>query len=158
MQENSLAYVKAYHQAGGQADNPQTNAPAFDFWSQLATLSIGVMGAGPVLNAKTFEYGLFQTERSRCNVWRFWGRDHPQVGYIDYRPGKHYGGSGFTTLYWVQKQSTFGTPGYFESYDGYLRFDSYAGLPAAASYDTGAKGGYPMNRQSSTGLSPDKPC
>jgi hypothetical protein len=158
MQENSDAYVKAYHAAGGQADNPQNGAPAFDFWTQLATLSIGVMGAGPVLNARTFEYGLQQTQKDRCNVWRFFGRDHPQVGYVDYKPGKHYGGSGFTTLYWVQKQSKFGTAGYFESYDGYYRYDTLDGLPGAPSWDTGAKGGYPMNRHSKTGVSVDKPC
>jgi len=158
MQENSLGYVKAYKQAGGQADNPQNGAPAYDFWTQLTALSIGVMGAGPVLNAKTFEYGMFLTQKDRCNVWRFLGRDHPQVGYTDYRAGKHFGGSGFTTLYWVQKQSKFGTPGYFESYDGYYRFDTLDGLPNAPSWDTGVKGGYPMNRQPNTGLGPDKPC
>jgi hypothetical protein len=158
MQENSDAYVKAYKAAGGQADNPQNGAPAFDFWAQLSTLSTGVLGAGSVLNAKTFEYGLFRTEQDRCNVWRFFGRDHPQVSYIEYKPKKHYGASGFTTLYWVQKQSKFGTPGYFESYDGYYRFDSLAGLPNAASHDTGVKGGYPRNRHASTGIGPDKPC
>jgi hypothetical protein len=158
MQENSDAYVKAYKAAGGQAENPQNGAPAYDFWAQLSTLSMGVLGAGPVLNAKTFEHGLFQTEKNRCTVWRFFGRDHPQVGYIDYKPRKHFGGSGFTTLYWVQKQSKFGTPGYFESYDGYQRFDTLAGLPGSASYDTGVRGNYPMTRHQKTGISPEKPC
>lgn len=158
MVENSNAYIEAYRQAGGEAANPQDGGYAFDMWAQLATLSIGILNGGDVLNAEAFAAGLAATETDRCDVWRFFGRDHPQNAPQGFFGGRHDAGRGTTTLYGVSERSWVGTIGYYESFDGYFRFDSLGEFPTAPTFDTGERGEYPFNKHEDTGIGPDVPC
>ena len=163
MQENGSAYVEAYHQAGGTAANPQDGGWAFDMWTQLAILSIGILNGtanGEPINAQNIARGLGMTgQEDRCDVQRFFGRDHPQVTRTGFfNGGYQFGSHGFTTLYGTDKRSKLGTLGYFESFDGYYRFDAANPLPPKPTYDTGQKGDYPYNKHKDTGLKVDKPC
>jgi hypothetical protein len=155
--DNGTAYTKAYHSAGGSAQNPQQDCGcAYDTWTQLAVLSIGILNGG-AFDTQHYSQGLYAVQQNRCNIWRFFGRDHPQFPLYTFGPNRHFGSSGMTTLYWVNKQNRFGTVGYWESYDDYYRYDSFAAVPAKATYDTGQHGDYPMVTQKQT-ISVDKAC
>jgi len=155
-QDNEDASLKAYEQAHGSSTDPSNNTRFQQHWSLLSMLALGILNAGPVLNPWTFQYGMFAASENRCQVGRFFGRDHPQFGHMSWKPGQYAGTSGVTSLYWTAKQSQFGTAGYFESYDNYLRFDAPS-LPARPSHDTG-KTGFKQIWQKPSGLRPDKAC
>jgi hypothetical protein len=141
--------VNAYKDAGGKAADPQNGADLEGIWESLSTLAIGILNAGKTLNAFTWAHGLERA--SGCQIQRYFGQYQAQTGLPKFSRSKPWVLHGFTTYYWqTARPSTYGagTGGYWESYDGYLRFLTQKALPAKASYDTGAHNGqYPFNPQ-----------
>jgi hypothetical protein len=143
------ASIAAYRDAGGKAPNPQNGADLEGIWESLGTLAVGIMNAGNTLNAYTWAKGLLKA--TSCEMQRSFGQYQPQTPLPKFSQAEPWLYHGFTTYYWqTARPSTYGaaTNGYFESYDGYLRFITQKSLPAKPLYDTGAHNGqYPLNPQ-----------
>jgi hypothetical protein len=159
--ENSVGYDDVWRRSGQNTAAQDSSVPAaFDTWNTLAVLVLGVTHAGARLDVKTWSDGLQSTARggaSRCSSWRMVGRDYEYNAFYNF-DDKHDGGrEGYTTIYWVNKQSELGTNGYYESYDGY-RYFSGPDLPDKASYDTAQTPDYAPPRQAPIGLHPWVTC
>jgi hypothetical protein len=159
LNENALAYKTAWTKMGNtdDADNPG-NAP--NVWGALSTLAMGILNAGPVLNATTFGQGMDLTANGKpasCASWRFFGRPWAYSTYTSLdqtHTGSLYG---FTPGYWTKKKNDFGTVGYYESYDGYRYFHG-GDLPAKPTGDTGGNASPDIPRQPRIGLRPELSC
>lgn len=151
LQENNtgVAATTAYHDAGGPLPSPFVGAPLNDFWVELSTLALGILGAGETLNARTFAEGL--ESASTCEVERFFGVAQEQAPLVRFSRDRPWAYHGFTTVYWTEEPSAFGTPGFFESSDGYRRFDDAEDLPDEPSDDTGERGDYPRRKAPEVG-------
>jgi hypothetical protein len=147
------ASLTAYMQAGGSAGNhPGVGAWGFGtfIWPDLMTLVLGAANAGPVLNAKTFAWGLQHGPKTACMTQQFFGKQPYAQGakFSFHNPPRNWLQSGFTTLYFnPAKKNTYGTNGVFESYDNYQLFNSLDALPGSPKYDTGAAGDYKLIKQ-----------
>lgn len=143
------ASIAAYKAAGGKNANPQNGADLEGIWQALSTLTLGILNAGKTLNASTFANGL--QKANSCELQRFFGQYQAQTPLPSFSKAQPWALHGFTTYYWdPTRQSTYGafTAGYWQSYDGYLRFFTQKGLPAKPEYDTGERNGqYPFNPQ-----------
>jgi hypothetical protein len=145
------ASIAAYKAAGGKRPDPQNGADLEGIWQALSTLTIGIVNAGKTLNAFTFAHGL--AKANACQLQRSFGAYQPQTPLPKLSDSRHQPWvlHGFTSYYWTTaRPSTYGaaTNGYWESYDGYLRYFTQKGLPAKPVYDTGEHNGqYPLNPQ-----------
>jgi hypothetical protein len=123
-------------------------------------LAIGIQNAGKTLNAFTWAQGLQRA--SSCQREKFFGAFQAQSPLPVFNRKQPWAFQGFTTYYWDStRQSTYGkaTAGYFQSYDGYLRFDNFKQLTTKPKYDTGAHNGqYPLNPQRGTKVSLNMNC
>ena len=147
------ASLTAYMQAGGSAGNhPGVGSWGFGtfIWPDLMTLTMGAANACPVLNAKTFAWGLEHGPKMTCMTQQFFGKQPYAQGskFSFNNPPRNYLQSGFTTLYFnPAEKNKYGTNGVFESYDNYQLFNSLNSLPGSPRYDTGAAGGYKLVKQ-----------
>jgi hypothetical protein len=157
--ENGGAYKYAWTKMGNtdDADKPG-NAP--NVWQTLSTLALGIMNAGPVLNAQTFANGIDQTAHGKpaeCGAWRLLGRPWTYGTYVS-RDQTHEGAVfGYTPGYWVKKPNDFHTVGYYESYDSYKYF-SGGDLPPKPTGDTGGTASPDIPKQKKIGLRADISC
>ena len=151
VQDNNwrVAATTAYSQAGGTRASPQVGADLQGIWDALSTLAIGIMNAGPTLNAYTWANGLVNA--NSCEVQRFFGQAQLQSPYVKFSRNQPWALHGATTYYWSSQYPSVysaATGGYFQSYDAYEIFLNEKSLSATPSYDTGAHGGnYPINPQ-----------
>ena len=155
-----VAADAAYKAAGGQRPFPQLGADLQGIWNALGMLAIGIQNAGKTLNAFTWAEGLQRA--SSCQREKFFGAFQAQSPLPVLNRAQPWLFHGFTTYYWdPTRQSTYGkaTGGYFQSYDGYLRFDTEKQLTTKPKYDTGAHDGqYPLNPQRGTKVSLNMNC
>lgn len=155
-----VAADAAYFAAGGQRKFPQLGADLQGIWNALSMLAIGIVNAGPTLNAFTWADGLQRA--STCQKQKFFGAYQAQSPLPVFDRKQPWALHGWTTYYWTTAhQSTYSaaTGGYLESYDGYFRFLSQKSLPAKAEYDTGEHNGqYPLNPQKGNKVSLDMKC
>lgn len=155
-----VAADNAYFAAKGTSKFPQLGADLQGIWNALSTLAIGIVNAGKTLNAFTWAQGLERA--TTCQKQKFFGQFQAQSPLPEFSQSQPWVLHGFTTYYWDStRQSTYGaaTGGYFQSQDGYLRFDTQKSLPAKPVYDTGAHNGqYPLNPQKGTAISINMKC
>ena len=142
--ENGSAYKSAWTYIGNSGDPDNGTTPgAYNTWTVLAQLSLGIINAGPVLNAQTFAAGLDAASPghpAECGGWRLMGRPYTYAPYSAGWSSAHTTGIiGYTPGYWVNKKNDFGTVGYYESYDGY-RYFTGGDLPPKPTHDTGTAG------------------
>lgn len=159
--ENYDAYDEVWqHSQYYDGQGAQSNADGYDTWTTLMTLVAGLERAPVNFTPTSWAQALVSLgdPNLRCPVEQFIGRDHPQTERVAWTADNPAGGEGYTTLYWVNKQSDFGTPGYYESYDGYYAFFGLNDLPSAPSDDTANQALPPVKQLSPIGLSPFKSC
>lgn len=160
--ENTEGWIAAWKEKLGNNDNPQeeSNPGAYDTWTQLSLLATGIIHAGDTLNAETFARGLNSAVsggQNRCTVARLSGRDYVYNPTFDWDTDGEGGAEGFTTVYWVNQQTSFGTNGYYESEDNYRFFRTPAELPSQATHDTGQRA-VDIPKQERIGIRPWTPC
>ncbi len=138
----------------------QNGADGYGIWNNLMTLVAGLERSPVNFTPTDFANGLVQASAPpyRCIEERFWGTDHPQLFRVAWYKGNPAGAEGYTTLYWVNKQSSFGTPGYYESYDGYYTYFGLNDLPNAPSDDTANQSLPPVKQIPRIGVDPFKSC
>lgn len=141
-QPNASAYITAYKQGGGTSADPQNGAPAYTIFTDLAMLAIGVahLPSGAALTPAGWAQALAGTTNNACETERYWGVWVPQAPITYANQQQPYLSHGFTTLFWNGNgHNRFDGEGYFESYDGFYRFNSLASLPNQPSWNTEQK-------------------
>lgn len=138
----------------------QNGADGYGIWNNLMTLAAGLERSPVNFTPTSFADGLDQASAApyRCIEERFWGTDHPQMFRVAWYKDNPAGSEGYTTLYWVNKQSSFGTPGYYESYDGYYTYFGLNDLPNTPSDDTANQSVPPVKQIPHIGVDPFKSC
>ena len=159
--ENGSAYKAAWTHIGNSGDPDNGTTPgAYNTWTVLSHLAIGILNAGPVLNAQTFAAGMDRAAPggpAECIGWRLMGRPYEHAPYTAGWSSRHDTGIiGYTPGYWVNRKNDFGTVGYYESYDNYRYFAS-GKLPVKATHDTG-QAGAAVPKQKPIGLRPWISC
>lgn len=158
--ENLSGYDKVWQERLGNNSEANTGNPnGYSTWSQLSLLVSGILIAGDDLTWDTWAAGVESArphEPNRCTVARFMGRDYHWDVAFDRRADASLSRVGFTTLYWVNEQTPFGTNGYWESFDNYRKFTPET-LPPQATHDTGEKG-VDIDKQERIGIRPWTPC
>lgn len=139
--ENASAYQEVWQRAGNNDQAIDGAVPgAFDLWGALSLLAQGMMRFDGPLNVQTWSNAVAlgaAGKPNHCGTERFMGRDYDYNIAFNWNPEHDGGLEGFTTIYWVNEQTSLGTNGYYESYDNYRYFKSEAALPAAPTHDTG---------------------
>lgn len=148
----------------GHNDNPDdgTTPGAVNTYTNLAILVLGIMNAGPVLNATTWANGLANTaldRPARCDGWRLVGRDYEYAPSFSFDETHSTSQAGYSTIYWVNKRTGIGTNGYYESYDNY-RYYRQGQLPPVATHDTAQDeaNGPDIPKQKPIGVAPWATC
>ncbi|HZS13350.1 MAG TPA: hypothetical protein VFC09_02010 [Candidatus Dormibacteraeota bacterium] len=137
----------------------QNGADGYGIWNNLMTLTAGLERSPVNFTPTSFADGLDSSATQyRCVEERFWGTDHPQLFRVAWYKDNPAGAEGYTTLYWVNKQSSFGTPGYYESYDGYYTYFGLNDLPNSPSDDTANQSVPPIKQIPHIGVDPFKSC
>jgi hypothetical protein len=160
--ENSGGYDDVWKRAGHNDLAQDSSVPgAYDTWVSLALLAQGLLHAGSNLTVQSWAAGVQSAsvgQPSRCSTWRFMGRDYKYNAFWNW-DDKHDGGlEGYTSIYWVNKQTPLGTNGYYESYDDYQYFRGLDDLPARPIKDTGQDSNYAPAKQDRIGLHPWVRC
>jgi hypothetical protein len=142
--ENDGTYKKVWAFLGHTDDPDNGITPSsYNIYTNLAQLAIGIVNAGPVLNAQTFAAGIDASapgHPAECLGWRLMGRPYTYEPYAAGWSSAHTTGIiGFTPAYWVNQKNEFGTVGYYESYDNYRYFRG-GDLPVKPTRDTGTAG------------------
>lgn len=161
-QPNAGAYITAYQQGGGTSGGSdlQNGAPAYTIFTDLAMLAIGVAHhpVGTALSPASWAQGLATTSGNACETERYWGLYVPQAPITYADQSQPYLFHGYTTLFWNGSgHNRFDSEGYFESHDGFYRFNSLSGLPAQPSWNTEQKG-IPNPAVPNPGITVDTNC
>lgn len=159
--ENSDAYDDVWqHSQYYDGQGAQSNADGYTIWTNLMTLVAGLERSPVNFTPTSWAQALVSLgdPALRCPVEQFIGRDHPQAARVAWTADNPAGGMGYTSLYWVNKTSDFGTPGYYESYDGYYAYFGLNDLPDKPSDDTAGQAIPPIKQMPTLGLSPFKSC
>jgi hypothetical protein len=160
--ENSAGYDDVWKRSGHNDLAQDGSVPGgYDTWVSLTLLAQGLLHAGPNLTVESWAAGVQSTsvgQASRCSTWRFMGRDYKHNAFYNW-DAKHDGGlEGYTSIYWVNKQTPLGTNGFYESYDDYQYFRGLDDLPAQPVHDTGQDADYTPVKQQPIGLHPWVRC
>ncbi len=160
--ENADGYNQVWAQSSEYDGETVTNGSTegYDWWSLLSALVAGLERSPVNFTAQDWAAGLAATTGSdlRCPVERFIGHDHPQASLTRWTRDAPDGLTGWTTVYWTNNKSQFGTPGYWESFDGYYDFFGVNDIPPQPTADTGSTAVPPIKQLPRIGLSPFKSC
>jgi hypothetical protein len=158
--ENGGAYEQVWEKSAKyDGKTAQNGSDGYGIWNNLMTLAVGLMRSPVNFTPTTFAQGLTSSaDKYRCIEGRFWGADHPQLPRVAWYQNQPSGVVGYTTIYWVNKQSEFGTPGYYESWDDYYSFFGANDLPKSPSHDTANESVPPVKQQPKIGVDPFKSC